>query len=97
MILKRISFSQSSSNVLRGLHYQESTFTPIKIVYCSFGHIFDVVVDIDPTSNTFAQAYTFDLCPETSSVIVMCGLFAHGFLSMSSHSITSYLTNYEYA
>ena len=52
--------SRSSKGVLRGLHYQ--TDRPQgKLVRCTQGSVYDVIVDLRKSSPTFGQSY--GVCP----------------------------------
>ena len=53
--------SNSSVNVLRGLHYQVEK-PQGKLVRCMSGRILDVIVDLRESSETFGESYSIDLC-----------------------------------
>src|SRR5689334_12646844 len=50
--------------MIRGLHYQADPKPEIKLVRCSAGTIFDVVVDLRPGSPTYGRAEPFELSAE---------------------------------
>lgn len=74
--------SRSSRGVLRGLHFQR-TRPQGKLVYVVRGHIFDVVVDIDPSSATFGQYVSADLNDTNHRQIYVPPGYAHGFCVVS--------------
>jgi len=76
--------SFSKKNVLRGLHFQKEPFGQSKLVRCSFGKIFDVVVDIRPTSSTYGKWLGIELSSEKKDMLYIPPGFAHGFLVLSN-------------
>jgi dTDP-4-dehydrorhamnose 3,5-epimerase len=60
------STSRSAKGVIRGLHVRVGAGEN-KLVRCSAGAIFDVVVDLRPSSPTFRQWLSFDLNGDTSA------------------------------
>ncbi|MBQ7585121.1 MAG: dTDP-4-dehydrorhamnose 3,5-epimerase family protein, partial [Desulfovibrionaceae bacterium] len=52
--------SMSTKNILRGLHYQKE-HPQGKLVYVSYGRVFDVAVDIRPNSPSFGRWYGVEL------------------------------------
>jgi len=49
-----VSFN-AKKGTLRGMHYQEAPFAEAKIVRCTQGSIYDVVVDLRPASKAFRK------------------------------------------
>ena len=76
------NFSQSSINVLRGLHFQIKK-PQGKLVSCSNGRVFDVAVDINPDSRTFRKHVSAILSSENKRQLWVPPGFAHGFLALS--------------
>ena len=74
---------------LRGLHYQAAPHKEAKLVRCTAGAIFDVVVDLRAESPTFrgGSAPSFRLNRHALYVPVGC---AHGFLTLTDDSEVSY-------
>ena len=90
-----ISFN-ARAKTLRGMHFHKPPYQEDKLVYCSAGKIFDVIVDIRISSHTFGQWYGVEL-----SRINGAGLFipkgcAHGFLTLEDNSEVSYLMSPSY-
>jgi dTDP-4-dehydrorhamnose 3,5-epimerase len=83
------SLSRSAQGVIRGLHLRSGS-GEAKIVRCSYGEIFDVVVDLRPGSPTFLQVETFRLRDDTcQSVFVPAGC-AHGFQALTDPADVAY-------
>jgi dTDP-4-dehydrorhamnose 3,5-epimerase len=81
--------SYSKKNVLRGLHYQLPN-SQGKLVSVLYGHVFDVVVDLRRSSDTFGKWQGFELSEENRLMLLMPEGFAHGFLTLSHHTIFQY-------
>ena len=78
--------SYSVSGVIRGLHYQLKPSDQGKLIRCTRGRIFDVLVDIRKNSSTFLQWAGVNLnCKDHNQVWIPYG-FAHGFLTLSKES-----------
>jgi len=70
--------SRSQKGVLRGLHFQIAK-PQGKLVSCSQGAVFDVVVDIEPLSSTFGQYVGVKLSGDDHRQIWVPPGYAHGF------------------
>ena len=75
---------------LRGLHYQKDPFPEIKIVSCLRGRIFDVVVDLRPTSPTYLKHITTELTEDNNKLLYIPPMCAHGFQTLENNSIVYY-------
>ena len=75
--------SKSSKGTVRGLHYQLPPMAQGKLVRCVSGKIFDVAVDIRPTSNNFGKWFGITLSESNKKQLWIPEGFAHGFLTMS--------------
>lgn len=88
--------SKSFANVLRGLHYQEEPYAQAKLIRCTKGRIYDIAVDIRPSSPTFKQYVKVELSEENKSMLYIPEGFAHGFVVLSDEAELIYKTNREY-
>jgi dTDP-4-dehydrorhamnose 3,5-epimerase len=83
------SLSRSRRGVIRGLHLRRGP-GEAKLVRCSYGAIFDVIVDLRPDSPTFRNWESFDLLDtEQTSLYVPTGC-AHGFQALTEPADVSY-------
>lgn len=82
--------SRSGARVLRGLHYQDSTAPLAKLVRCTVGSIFDVGVDIRPSSPTFGKWFGVELSAANMRQLFLPRGFAHGFLTLSEVAEVQY-------
>ncbi len=100
IIGKEIEFVQdnlsiSAKGVLRGIHYQLPNMEQGKLVRCTRGSIFDVIVDLRKSSKTFKHWASINLNSENNYQIWIPDGFGHGFLSLEDDSILEYkVTNY---
>jgi dTDP-4-dehydrorhamnose 3,5-epimerase len=83
------SLSRSRVGVVRGLHIRRGD-GEMKLVRCSYGVIFDVVVDLRPASPTYRNWESFELRDdEQISLFVPAGC-AHGFQALTDPADVSY-------
>ncbi len=82
---------------LRGMHYQISPHQEAKVVRCTRGKVFDVIVDLRDSSPTRHQWFGLELDAEQRNALYVPEEFAHGFLTLTSDSEMLYQmsTNYE--
>lgn len=86
--LKETFYTLSKRGVIRATHFQLEKQQP-KLVRCISGHVYDVIVDLRPGSQTYGQWRGFDLTGEnTRSLLVPAG-FGHGYLVLED-SVVSY-------
>ena len=75
---------------LRGLHFQSAPAAEGKLVRCTRGAIFDVVLDLRPHSPTYLRWQSFELTAvNTAAVFVPPGL-AHGFQTLADETEVFY-------
>ncbi len=86
------SLSRSAQGVVRGLHLRVGLGEG-KLVRCSSGAVFDVVVDLRPTSPTYRTWVSFDLDGEAQNSIYIPPGCAHGFQALTEPADTSYRIN----
>lgn len=91
------NYSQSSRNVLRGLHYQKNPFAQGKLVSCLKGAIYDVGVDIRKGSPFYREWVGLELSETNSLMIYVPPGFAHGFLVLTESAEVAYKCTKEYS
>jgi len=74
--------SRSEKGVLRGLHLQK-TRPQGKLVSCTLGAVFDVAVDVEPSSETFGKYVGFELSESNHLQLWIPPGYAHGFCVLS--------------
>ena len=85
-----ISFN-SASHTLRGLHYQASPHEEEKLVRCTAGAIFDVIVDLRPNSPSYRKWYGAVLSSDNRTTLFVPGGFAHGFITLKPSTEVFYM------
>ncbi|NLB78022.1 MAG: dTDP-4-dehydrorhamnose 3,5-epimerase [Clostridiaceae bacterium] len=80
----------SKKGTIRGLHYQSSPFEESKLVSCTKGELFDVVVDIRPDSPTFCKWISVVLSSSEYNMIYIPGGYAHGFQTLEDNTDVFY-------
>ena len=88
--------SKSEKGVLRGLHYQLEPHAQGKLVRVIQGEVFDVAVDIRPSSYTFGNWVGVILSSENKKQLWIPKGFAHGFLTLSDSAEFLYKTTSYY-
>jgi dTDP-4-dehydrorhamnose 3,5-epimerase len=75
---------------IRGLHYQVEPYHEAKLIRCTRGRVFDVIVDLRPGSPTYLQWFGAELTPDNYRMVYVPGNFAHGYLSLEDNSEVYY-------
>jgi dTDP-4-dehydrorhamnose 3,5-epimerase len=91
-----ISFN-SKRGTLRGMHYQAAPHGQVKIVRCTKGAIYDVIIDLRAASPTFKQWVGVELTAENHSMLYVPKGFAHGFQTLEDASEVFYQMSEVYA
>jgi dTDP-4-dehydrorhamnose 3,5-epimerase len=84
-----VSFN-TQKGTLRGMHYQVAPHSETKLVRCTRGAIYDVVVDLRPQSRTFKNWISAVLTAENRNAIYVPEGCAHGFLTLEDESEVFY-------
>jgi len=74
--------SNKRKGTLRGLHYQIPPHAEVKLVRCTKGSLFDVIVDLRKDSPTFLKWVGFELTAMNHRMLYIPKLFAHGFQTL---------------
>jgi dTDP-4-dehydrorhamnose 3,5-epimerase len=86
--LKEVFYTYSRQGVMRAIHFQLERQQP-KLVRCVSGHVYDVIVDLRPDSETYGQWLGFDLTGENRTSLMVPAYFGHGYLVLED-SVVSY-------
>jgi dTDP-4-dehydrorhamnose 3,5-epimerase len=84
-------------DTLRGLHYQEAPHAEVKLVRCSRGALYDVIVDIRPGSATFGEWVGVELTAENRRTLYVPEGFAHGYQTLADDTEVWYQMSTAYA
>jgi dTDP-4-dehydrorhamnose 3,5-epimerase len=83
------SLSRSARGVIRGLHVRRGN-GEAKLVRCSYGAIFDIVVDLRTTSPTYRNWESFELRDDEQVSLYVPAGCAHGFQALTDPADVAY-------
>ena len=84
-----LSFNRRTGT-LRGMHYQAQPHAEAKLVRCTRGAIYDVVLDLRPESHTYKQWIAVDLTSDKRNMMYVPEGCAHGFLTLADETEVFY-------
>ena len=87
-----MGFSLQKGTV-RGMHYQEAPALEAKLVRCTRGAIFDVVLDLRPGSPTYGQWHGEELSAENGRMLFVPELCGHGYQTLEENTELSYMAS----
>ncbi len=81
--LSQISLSfNAKKGTLRGMHYQAAPHEEVKLIRCTRGAIYDVILDLRPSSPTYREWISEELSAENRRMLYVPKGFAHGFQTL---------------
>lgn len=83
----------TQKGTLRGMHYQDSPALEAKLVRCTKGAIFDVVLDLREESDTYGKWYGTELSAENGRMLYLPERCAHGCQSLVDGTEIYYMTS----
>jgi dTDP-4-dehydrorhamnose 3,5-epimerase len=87
----------ANKGTLRGMHYQLPPAAEVKVVRCTRGALFDVILDLRPHSPTFGQWCGEELSAENRTMMYVPEGFAHGFVTLEPDTEAIYLASAPYS
>lgn len=84
------------AGTLRGLHLQTEAAPEAKLVRCTRGAIFDVIVDLRPGSPTLGQRVTVELTEDNHRALFVPPLFAHAYQTLEDATEVHYQVSQPY-
>lgn len=96
LVQSSISFNKKKGT-LRGMHYQAPPNAETKLVRCTQGRVYDVIVDIRADSPTFGQWVAVELSAENRRMLYISEGFAHGFQTLEDNTELFYQMTEFYA
>ena len=100
-LVTRVAQANVSYNVrrgtLRGMHYQLPPHAEVKIVRCTRGAIYDVIVDLRPASPTYRRWIGVELTADNRRMLYVPEGFAHGFQTLEDDTEAFYQVSEFYA
>ncbi|HEY7088148.1 MAG TPA: dTDP-4-dehydrorhamnose 3,5-epimerase [Tepidisphaeraceae bacterium] len=92
----KLSFNHRKGT-LRGMHYQAPPSAEIKIIRCTRGSVWDVIVDVRPDSPTYLQSFGIELSAEKRNALYVPQMFAHGYETLTDDAEVIYQVDEFYA
>lgn len=85
-----------AANTLRGMHIQQAPHQEEKLVRCTRGAIFDVIVDLRPGA-CYGQWYGVELTADNHRMLYVPKGAAHGYVTLTPDTETFYMVTAAYA
>jgi dTDP-4-dehydrorhamnose 3,5-epimerase len=90
-----ISFNKSKGTV-RGMHYQTSPYGETKLVRCTMGAVYDVIIDIRKEAATFGRWLAVELTDKNRKALYIPEGLAHGFQTLVDETEVFYQMSHAY-
>lgn len=90
-----IAFNRRAGTI-RGMHHQAPPFEQVKLVRCSRGAIFDVVMDLRPESPSYQKWFGVELTPDSNQILYAPKGVAHGYQTLVDDTEVVYLVSGPY-
>ncbi|RTE07912.1 dTDP-4-dehydrorhamnose 3,5-epimerase [Paenibacillus whitsoniae] len=84
-----ISYNKKKGT-LRGMHYQVAPHEEAKLVRCTRGAIYDVIIDLRPESKTYKKWVSVELTADNRTMLYVPEGFAHGFQTLQDETEVFY-------
>lgn len=94
-VQSNISFN-TAAGTLRGMHFQAAPHEEAKLIRCTMGAIYDVLVDLRSGSTTYRQWVAAELSAQNHTMVFAPAGVAHGFLSLTASSEVFYMMSERY-
>lgn len=84
-----VSYNRSKQT-LRGMHYQRQPYGEAKLVRCTKGSIYDVIIDVRSDSSTYGEWIGVELTEQNYRILYVPAGFAHGFITLEDDTEVTY-------
>lgn len=91
-----VSFNLKKGTI-RGMHYQRAPHTQAKLVRCTMGSIYDVIIDLRAGSPTYKRWVGLELTARNRRMVYVPKDFAHGFQTLEDDTEVFYQMSDQYA
>lgn len=91
-----VSFNKRKG-VLRGMHYQVAPFAEAKLVRCTAGSVYDVIIDLRPDSPAFKKHFAVELSARSQRMLYVPENIAHGFQTLEDDTEIFYQISQVYS
>lgn len=88
--------SNTLAGTVRGMHFQAPPHEEPKLIRCVRGAVYDVIIDLRPTSPTYRQSLGAELNQDNHAALYVPPGFAHGFQTLADNSELLYMMGQTY-
>lgn len=78
------------AGTMRGMHFQTPPAAETKLVRCTKGKIYDVIIDLRPDSPTYLKHFGVELTDENRRALYVPEMFAHGYQALTDGAEVAY-------
>lgn len=96
MVESNISFN-ARRHTVRGMHYQRAPHAQAKLVRCTAGAVYDVIIDLRPDSESYGRWVGVELSAANRLALYVPAGFAHGFQTLADATEVFYQMSAYYA
>ena len=96
LVQSNISFNKRTGT-LRGMHFQTAPYEEAKLVRCTMGAVYDVIIDLRPDSSTFLRWIAAELTAENRKMLYIPENFAHGYQTLADNTEVFYQVSQFYS
>jgi len=79
------------------MHYQSAPYEETKLIRCTRGSLYDVIIDLNPDSPTYLKWLGVELTQTNYTMLYVPEGFAHGFQTLADHTEAVYQVSQFYA
>ena len=87
----------TKKGTIRGMHFQIAPSAEVKVVHCSRGSLYDVIIDLRDGSPTRGQWVGAELTADNGRMLYVPEGFAHGYQTLEDETDLVYQTSQFYA
>lgn len=84
------------AGTLRGMHYQDESAPEPKLIRCTKGTIWDVIIDMRPDSPTYLEHFGVELSEDNRRQLFVPALCAHGYQALTDDTEIFYMVGAPY-
>lgn len=97
-IVAQVNIGHSAKKgTVRGMHFQTAPHAEVKVVYCSRGSLYDVIIDLRNGSPTKGRWVGMELTADNGCMLYVPEGFAHGYQTLEDDTDLVYQTSQFYA
>ena len=89
VVQANVSFNHKKGT-LRGMHYQIAPYQEAKLIRCTRGAIYDVIIDLRPDSETYKNWISEELTADNYKMLFVPEDFAHGYQTLKNNTEATY-------